>query len=130
MILLAQIRNRICNNSGETIGETLVSLLIAALALTMLAGAVGTATNIILMSRSKLQRYYDNCDDIVSVQSGISDPDTGTIYMTVTGDTLADPGQKQEVELYVNDEKFGNIQIAAYRIAESDNADDGQAGGD
>lgn len=52
------IINKISDNSGETLGETLVSLLISALALVMLAGAISAASGIILRSRDRINNYY------------------------------------------------------------------------
>lgn len=45
---------------GETIAETLLAMLIAALALTMLAGAIATANMIIRNSDKTMDTYYRN----------------------------------------------------------------------
>ncbi len=48
------------SRSGESIGETLVALLISALALVMLAAAITSATGIINRSNTAIeQRYAD-----------------------------------------------------------------------
>ena len=46
------------STAGESIGETLVALLISALALVMLAGAVSSASNIITRSNDAMNDYY------------------------------------------------------------------------
>lgn len=51
--LLKKLRSK----AGESIAETLVATLIAALALVMLAGAIGSASNIITGSRKAMQAY-------------------------------------------------------------------------
>ena len=48
------------STAGESIGETLVALLISALALVMLAGAVSSASNIITRSNDAMNDYYTN----------------------------------------------------------------------
>ena len=52
---LRKLRSR----AGESISETMVSVLIAALSLVMLAGAVTSASNSIAKSKEKLNAYYD-----------------------------------------------------------------------
>ena len=51
--IIAKLRGK----AGESIAETLIATLIAALALTMLAGAVGSAANIVTGSRKTMQTY-------------------------------------------------------------------------
>ena len=48
------------STAGESIGETLIALLISALALVMLAGAVSSASNIITRSNDAMNDYYTN----------------------------------------------------------------------
>ncbi len=72
---------KIRGKSGETISETLVALLIAALALVMLAGAIGAATRIITNSRDRVNEYYDanqNSSGVV-MMSGSAGSGTYTI---------------------------------------------------
>ena len=51
--ILAKLRGK----AGETIAETLIATLIAALALTMLAGAVASAANIVTRSKDAMTTY-------------------------------------------------------------------------
>ena len=46
------------SRAGESLTETLVALLISALALLMLAGAVTSATRVITRSKDKMTEYY------------------------------------------------------------------------
>ena len=52
------MKKKLKSQTGESIGETLVSLLIAALALVMLAGAVSASSGVIMKGRNKLNAYY------------------------------------------------------------------------
>ena len=53
-----KILKKISSQSGETIAETLVALLIASLALMMLAGAVSSAMNVVTKSKEAVNEYY------------------------------------------------------------------------
>ena len=55
---MKKLMSKLRSVAGETIGETLVALLISALALTMLAGAIGAANNIISRSNKAMNDYY------------------------------------------------------------------------
>lgn len=47
------------SQAGETIGETLVALLISALALIMLAGAIGSAADIVTRNKAAMDTYFE-----------------------------------------------------------------------
>lgn len=104
-----RIRNKIRSTKGETISETLVALLIAALALVMLAGVVSSASRIVTQSRESLDAYYDECDEMVlSYGSGGS---TGSV--TITGDGIsAVAGITEDVSYIENDE----FNVISYRL--------------
>ena len=70
-----KIYNKILSNSGESIAETLVALLIAALGLVMLAGAVTASFNIVKNSKDKMTEYYDESESLIS--SNLSDLSSG-----------------------------------------------------
>ena len=65
-----RIRKKLRGQAGETIAETLVALLISVLALTMLAGAVSTASRIITQSEERMKDYYSATDDMVNRLNG------------------------------------------------------------
>ena len=65
--MLKKIKAKLHGNAGESIAETLIATLIAALALVMLAGAVASAARIITDSRKAIKEYQDE----------INDPDNG-----------------------------------------------------
>ena len=56
--MLNRIMKKLRGIAGESIGETLVALLIAALALLMLAGAVSSAGKIVTRNRENMKTYY------------------------------------------------------------------------
>ena len=55
---MAGMINKLSSTSGESIAETLVAVLIAALALLMLAGTINSASRIITRSQQELSNYY------------------------------------------------------------------------
>ena len=103
-------KKKLRSKAGESITETLVALLISALALVMLAGAISSASGMITKSRTKLDRYYSANesmayhDDAVKVTEG--DP---ALYI---GD--AEPlKQIDNVDFYKNAE-FSKTPVVAY----------------
>ena len=63
------LKKVVYNQSGETLGETLVALLVAALALTMLAGAISASFGLITKSRTKVAVYQDNIESMVNMRA-------------------------------------------------------------
>ena len=49
---------KLYSRAGESIGETLIALLISALALLMLAGAVSSAGKIVTRNKAAMEKYY------------------------------------------------------------------------
>ena len=54
-----RIMHKLRGKTGESIAETLIALLISALALIMLAGAIGAASDIITRSNTAVNQHYD-----------------------------------------------------------------------
>lgn len=63
---MKKAKQRVRSQAGESLGETLVGLLIAALALTMLAGAMMTSSGIITKSKAALNTYQDGIEQVVT----------------------------------------------------------------
>ena len=109
---IKKIRAKLCNQSGESIGETLVALLISALALVMLAGAIGSAANVITRSNEKMTKYYQTDNEIAKHATAKSGPIN--ITMTEKTDrTLTQTTVTGTYKYYMNDE-FGNTLVVGY----------------
>lgn len=54
----SRLFRKVYSHAGESIGETLVALLISAFALMMLAGAVSSGMRIVTNSKEKMDAYY------------------------------------------------------------------------
>ncbi len=61
-----RIMKKLRDHSGETIAETLIALLVSALALVMLAGAIGTAARVVTTSENTMQAYYLANNDLAT----------------------------------------------------------------
>lgn len=74
-----KLLKKLGSKAGESIAETLVATLIAALALVMLAGAIGSASNIITGSRNAMKSYYDKNGEYASMQTAWSNAITDAL---------------------------------------------------
>ena len=111
---ILKARTRLRSQVGESIGETLVSLLVAALALTMLAGAVTTAGNVVTRSRNKLNSYYSGANSVAQMSG-----DSTSGRVTITGDSSTYKGEAYNITIYSNSEQFGGIQVETYELSDS-----------
>ncbi len=109
MNMKKQLLNKLNSNSGESIAETLVAVLIAALALLMLAGTINTASRLITTSKTKLDAYYkeNNALSEHSDSSLIGGNHTVTVSSGGTGLISC------SVNLYQND-SLGKEAIVAF----------------
>ena len=98
---MKKMLRKLKSKAGETIGETLVALLIASFALLMLAGAISTSTGIITRSSDKIDNYFEKANSsLVEMKDAASGnvvikEKTGSVRMNVpvtygTNDDLGD----------------------------------------
>lgn len=107
-----QIRAKLHSQAGESIGETLIALLISALALVMLAGAISSAANVITRSNTQMSKYYQGDNDLAEHTTTKKGPIT--ITMTDTTDkTLTQTTVEGTYKYYMND-VFGNTLVVGY----------------
>lgn len=104
---------KLSSQAGETIFETLVSLMIAALALFMLAGAITSASGVIQRSKTQLDAYYSaNETGVVGMSSGGTAVTDGvTITDADTGSVIAE----KSITYYTN-ETFSQYPVIAYKL--------------
>ena len=89
-----RIARKLRSRAGESIAETLIGLLIASLALVMLAGAIATATRLVLTSKDKMDRYY-----LADGAMASHDGDSTRASVTLTDGSVT---QMVPVEIYTN----------------------------
>ena len=105
------IRRKLRSNRGETIGETLVALLISALALVMLAGAISSTANMINTSDRKMGEYYSK--DAALVEHSGGDP-SGDLLVTIQSDSDANIKKDYKVHFDTN-KAFEAKPVVAYK---------------
>ena len=113
------IKKKLNSRTGESISETLISLLIAALALVMLAGAVSSSSGMIMKSKDKMNSYYsanEASNGVVKKTYGTGSTVTGGIIITDTSRVISD--QSYNIEYFKNEE-FGRTTVVAYNMPTS-----------
>lgn len=113
------IRRKLSGDAGESISETLVALLIGALALVMLAGAISAGSNAIARGRQKLEKYYA-LNESVARRESVTDEhfktgaDTIRIAESAAGELDKLQLEGQAVVYYENDE-FAKAPVVSYK---------------
>ncbi|MCR5136625.1 MAG: hypothetical protein K6C12_05950 [Oscillospiraceae bacterium] len=117
-------KRKISNQWGETIAETLVALLISAVALVMLASMISSSSSVITRARDRLSSYYDNMElmnrettstanEYVYGSSNLSVQDLDSS----ASDKIVFKDAKIPVNYYGNT-AFSKTQVVTYRYAE------------
>ena len=104
--------DKLKGNSGESIAETLVAVLIAAFALLMLAGTINTASNLITKSQNTLNEYYEANNNLEQRKNGISDK---SVTITENTNKITFIGNTYSATVYEND-VLGTGTVTAYDI--------------
>ena len=107
--LKKRMGRKLRSNAGESIGETLVALLISALALVMLAGAISSTANMITTSDAKMGEYYDGDEALVRQSSG-------AVASSIKIQGTSTAAQTRSVSCYTN-AAFANKPVVAYQYA-------------
>lgn len=98
------LRAKLKSNSGESLAEVLIALLVSALALVMLASMISSSFSIIKSSRAKLKDYYED--------STLASPSGSTVVVSVKADsTVLD---SYNVICSAGYEDLGREEICAY----------------
>lgn len=87
--------NKMKSRSGESIAETLVAVLIAALALLLLAGTINTASNLITKSKNLLDTYYTANNNLATEKTK-----TGTLTVTMQDNAGTSVSESWSVNYY------------------------------
>ena len=110
--MMEKLKQNLHSQAGESIGETLVSLLIAALALVMLAGAISASSGVIMKSRDKLNDYYSANEEASGVVKMTSGGSTVTDGITIEDNAGVISKQSYSVTYYKNNEFDGRTVVA------------------
>ena len=108
--ILNNVKDKLKNERGDSIGEVLVALLISAVALVMLASMIASSVSLTDKSKNKLKEYYTASIDLANQQDSSSDG-TGTVRIkNSTGGEIS----SYEVNYFLNDE-FSTNPVATYK---------------
>lgn len=113
----SELCKKLHSQSGETIGETLVALLISSLALVMLASMISATVNLVSKSQTKMDDYYIANTALENVNTGES--------MTIVIKGAEEPIQDQV--LFTKNNTFSK-PVVAYSVdqnVEENNTDGG-----
>ena len=111
--MLFAARKKLSRNTGETLTETLVALLIAAIAITMLASMIMTSRSLIDSSKKRFDAYYIE-NNALSKHSGTSTSGTATLSEGTTPVQLVNGSDSVSVNLFTNGEAPSNKPIISY----------------
>ena len=113
------VKKKLSSQAGESIGETLVALLISALALVMLAGAVSSGMRIVTNSKEKMNVYYQVNNAVAERKQTAPTIDgmktigfKGTLSVSITN--LLPIGKTLPQIDYWKNEELSGIQVIAY----------------
>ena len=109
---------KVISQSGESIGETLVALLISALALVMLAGAISASLGVVNRGRAKMGSYYSANEEANGVikRTGTGTAVSDGILITDSLNSGNIVQQKYDVTYYRNN-IFNNKPVVAYKYS-------------
>ncbi len=102
------------NNKGESLAETLVALLIAALGILLLAGMVNASSNLVRSSRQKILEYVGLENQLVDqTATGID----GKIVLTGSDGivTLTKDETKTSLPIKYYEVNYGNVKIVSFK---------------
>ena len=105
---MKHIKKKLKSCAGESLAETLVAVLVIALALTMLAGMITATTNIVTKSRNKMNDYYEENARLEKMTG-----EKKNLLLDITGT------EAEKIEVSVTaftNEEFSNTPVIAYGI--------------
>lgn len=103
-----RVIQKLRSRAGESIGETLVALLISSLALVMLAGAISAAGNMVTRSRTAMEQYHDG-------NAALANPSGGTLTVTLVCDTDSTLKQDYDNIPSAQNEHSGSTEVISYK---------------
>lgn len=107
---MKRMMKKLRSRAGESIGETLVALLISSLALVMLAGAIGAAARMVTRSKTAMEAYYATDKGMVE-RAASAGAGTGSVALSGTDGTETITGS-YSVNYYQN--SLGSTAVFSY----------------
>lgn len=108
---------RLKDTKGESLSEVLISLLIAALAIVLLAGMINASTSMVTKSKERMEQYVSGENEMVK-QSGNA-VGSGQVQFESNGAPIKlndDPSDTNvEVDYYTNGAS-GRYEVRSYKV--------------
>ena len=99
----------IFHNAGETLVETLISILVCAIAILMMSTAIGSSVNIVQSTSDHMEDYYKNESEMIA-GSGTTTKVESNVALKLEENS---PKNKVQVALYT---MSGTDDIAFYEV--------------
>ncbi len=124
MKAMHQVQKKLYNQSGETIAETLIAMLIASIALVMLASMINSTVNVVNKSKAKMEEYYEAN---ALLENSAASGDTFTI--TIQGKEDSDSKLEQQQTVHGQKKETLSRTVAAYSYVKENGTSGGGTGG-
>lgn len=118
---MKNIIKKLKSQNGESIVETLVALLISALAITLLAMMIQTSSNLIKKNDEQFTNYIekenvlvDKAVDTDALNGQVYITGTSKIYLIDSNDSTVKDDKYYEVNCFVN--KTKDIEVISYKL--------------
>ncbi len=112
--MMEKVMKKLCGSTGESLAETLIAVLIIAVALTMLASMITATSSLIKKSEDTMDRYYTESEKLETFSAPGSESDPKVTF-TVT--SVSDPSLRiGDVPVqYAENTIFSKYPVIAYR---------------
>ncbi|MBQ1411393.1 MAG: hypothetical protein IIY94_08975 [Oscillospiraceae bacterium] len=119
--MLKKMKARLESQSGESIAEVLVAVMLSAIGLTMLALMISATTRMVIRSKNITSDYVGSNNQLVEkgdttlngeVEVLFVDPISGVQHKRLTDESSED--YKIPVRYYIND-NIGNVSVTSYK---------------
>lgn len=114
--MIKNICKKLKSNNGESIAETLIALLVAALGILLLATMIQTSSSLITSSNKKMREYVDNENNIIE-KTVESDTQVGQVSIKDGTETLKFNRSESttSVDIYYFEMDYGNKTVISFK---------------
>ena len=112
--MMKKVMKKLYGNAGESLAETLIAVLLIAVALTMLASMISATSSLIKKSEDTMDRYYTESEKLetFSTFGAESDPKVSFTVTSVNDPTLSIADVSVQ---YAENTVFSKYPVFAYR---------------
>jgi Tfp pilus assembly protein PilV len=104
------VKKKLRSQAGETLAETLITVLIIAVAMTMLAGMISATASMVKTSENKMKEYYQGSAALETFSEAESGPTVTLKTDTATFESIP--------IVYAKNEVFSDHTVISYRMTD------------